>query len=635
MMLTEIVIPDLIMAQVRKHLFNPENLKRITNQQDQSKKRTPATSSEDLDDFPEWAKEDLSLDMNWEGPVENHCFLFGRTVPIKGENGDEKAEKLIIGRFWPTPPEYLSLQHVVRVSLRKEYVVQALEYARKNGFSIIDVHSHPMDVNGPYFSDIDIRSGNENASWLDQKIKEGKFPEIYWGMIVIGEQAWLAVHWSSKEKEFLLTPIRRVSDIFCPSTIIDHRRSRDKKEKEKLLLSQENRSYQRLHDSLPAEMENSRKKRNQKQLTLKERASLPISPFHYVDVPTKPDDNDKNYEITELERDLSTDLQIYDRQIRLWGVRGQSRLSKVHVGVVGCGGLGTLVVMQLVKIGVQRFTLIDPDLVDVTNLPRLPIIFQDSVGNYKVHALEEYIHHVNPMCSVKTVPRNFTKYQFKTLQGCDVIIGCVDSEGARSLLNEFSVRYLIPYFDAGTGVYIDQNQTVQYMGGQVRFINPGTGPCLYCYRGGIRTSEVILDLLTDEQRQERRALGYVDGTDLTPTPSVLPLNMTIASILITEFSNFVTQFSYPSYYIHYDAVRMQVRDLAKENPKKFRTVRSCPMCGIGGYLGIANADAQVYVTPEERETILLYLRKTRPIYEKMLQKRKMLLQQAESQRKES
>ena len=514
-------------------------------------------------------------------------------------------------------------------------MIQALEYARKNGFSIIDVHSHPMDVNGPYFSDIDIRSGKENALWLEQKIKEGKFPEIYWGMIVIGEKAWLAVHWSSKEKDFLLTPIRKVSDIFIPASMKDYRYSRNKHEKEEKLLALENRSYQHLYDRLPVDLDKKQRKKNHKQLTLKERASLPLSPYHYVDVQKKTDDEKDETVTRDSEQGLPAELQVYDRQIRLWGVRGQSRLSKVHVGIVGCGGLGTLVVMQLVRIGVQNFTLIDPDLVDVTNLPRLPIIFQDSVGNYKVHALEEYIHNVNPMCNVKTVPRNFTKYQFKTLQDCDIVIGCVDSEGARSLLNEFSVRYLVPYFDAGTGVYIDQNQTVQYMGGQVRFINPGTGPCLYCYRGGIRTSEVILDLLTDEQRRERRALGYVDGTDLTPTPSVLPLNMTVASILVTEVSNFVTQFSYPSYYIHYDAVKMQVRDLAREMPKKFRTVRSCPMCGIGGYLGIATSEAQVYVTPEERELILLYLRKTRPIYQKMLERRKQLQQQEDEPKKDS
>lgn len=626
-MISEIVIPDLIMAQIRRHLFNPENMKRSSSTQEHAQQPTANQASEDLADFPEWAKEDLSLEMNWEGPVENHCFLFGRTVPIKNDETEHSMEKLVIGRFWPTPPEYLSLQHVVRVSLRKEYVIQALEYARKNGFSIIDVHSHPMDVNGPYFSDIDIRSGKENALWLEQKIKEGKFPEIYWGMIVIGEQAWLAVHWNPKEKDFLLTPIRKVSDIFIHTPLKNHRHSRDKTEKDDKFLAVENRSYQRLYDRLPSNSESTQQTKDYKQLTIKERANLPISPYHYVDVEKKREEEKEQNTTKELELRLPADLQVYDRQIRLWGVRGQSRLSKVQVGVVGCGGLGTLVVMQLVRIGVQNFTLIDPDLVDVTNLPRLPIIYQDSVGNYKVHALEEYIHNVNPMANVKTVPRNFTKYQFKTLQNCDVVIGCVDSEGARSLLNEFSVRYLVPYFDAGTGVYIDQNQTVQYMGGQVRFINPGTGPCLYCYRGGIRTSEVILDLLTDEQRQERRALGYVDGTDLTPTPSVLPLNMTVASILITEFSNFVTQFSYPSYYIHYDAVKMQVRDLAREMPKKFRTVRSCPMCGIGGYLGIANAEAQTYVTPKEREMILLYLRKTRPIYQKMLEKRKQLQQE--------
>jgi molybdopterin-synthase adenylyltransferase len=61
----------------------------------------------------------------------------------------------------------------------------------------------------------------------------------------------------------------------------------------------------------------------------------------------------------------------YDRQVRAFGAGGQQQLQELHVAIIGLGGTGSIVAQQLAHLGVARFTLVDPDTVEPTNLNRL------------------------------------------------------------------------------------------------------------------------------------------------------------------------------------------------------------------------------------------------------------------------
>ena len=61
----------------------------------------------------------------------------------------------------------------------------------------------------------------------------------------------------------------------------------------------------------------------------------------------------------------------YDRQARLFGDSGQALLSQTKIGIIGLGGAGSLLAEYLGRLGVGEFVLVDPDRVEVTNLPRL------------------------------------------------------------------------------------------------------------------------------------------------------------------------------------------------------------------------------------------------------------------------
>jgi len=61
----------------------------------------------------------------------------------------------------------------------------------------------------------------------------------------------------------------------------------------------------------------------------------------------------------------------YDRQARVFGDRGQAILSKQRVGIIGLGGVGSIVCEYLSRLGVGSVVLVDPDRVDPTSTPRV------------------------------------------------------------------------------------------------------------------------------------------------------------------------------------------------------------------------------------------------------------------------
>jgi hypothetical protein len=86
----------------------------------------------------------------------------------------------------------------------------------------------------------------------------------------------------------------------------------------------------------------------------------------------------------------------HDRQVRAFGPDGQRALQRLHVGIVGLGGTGSIVAQQLVHLGVRDFVLIDPDVVEETNLNRLANAAPTDVGKAKVDIAARYIKSVAP-----------------------------------------------------------------------------------------------------------------------------------------------------------------------------------------------------------------------------------------------
>jgi molybdopterin/thiamine biosynthesis adenylyltransferase/rhodanese-related sulfurtransferase len=88
----------------------------------------------------------------------------------------------------------------------------------------------------------------------------------------------------------------------------------------------------------------------------------------------------------------------YARQMILLevGAAGQERLARAHVLVVGAGGLGCPVLAYLGGAGIGRLTVIDPDVVEESNLHRQPLYTMADIARPKAEAAAERLVAANP-----------------------------------------------------------------------------------------------------------------------------------------------------------------------------------------------------------------------------------------------
>ncbi|WOG28660.1 molybdopterin-synthase adenylyltransferase MoeB [Endozoicomonas sp. 8E] len=137
----------------------------------------------------------------------------------------------------------------------------------------------------------------------------------------------------------------------------------------------------------------------------------------------------------------------YSRQILLpqIDIEGQERLLNAHVVIVGIGGLGCPAAMYLAAAGIGRLTLIDPDVVDATNLQRQIAFSTDDIGQFKVHAAAARISAMNPGVELDLIPKKLKEQELLSLlENSDLVLDATDNFDSRFMVNRCSVRLGVP-----------------------------------------------------------------------------------------------------------------------------------------------------------------------------------------------
>lgn len=165
----------------------------------------------------------------------------------------------------------------------------------------------------------------------------------------------------------------------------------------------------------------------------------------------------------------------YHRQTLLdgIGVAGQRRLLGSHAVVVGVGALGCVAADLLARAGVGRLTLIDRDVVELTNLQRQTLYTEADAreGTPKAVAAQNRLVAVNSSITIEAHVADFEHRNAERLIGApDVIIDGTDNFETRYLINDLAVKLGVPY------VYGGAVGTT----GMGMVILPGTSPCLRC-----------------------------------------------------------------------------------------------------------------------------------------------------------
>lgn len=295
---------------------------------------------------------------------------------------------------------------------------------------------------------------------------------------------------------------------------------------------------------------------------------------------------------------------MYDRQARLFGDRGQEILAGTRVGIIGLGGVGSLLAEYLGRLGVGAFVLADPERADVSNLPRLTgASANDAVAcladerkpawlrrlgmrlaRPKVALAKRNILRANPKARVDAVfgnsldPRTATRFV-----DCDYLFLAADTMRARLLFNAIVHQYLIPGVQIGSKVQVDPGT------GEVvdvfSVVRPVTseGGCLLCNRL-INSAKLQEESISEEERKEQR---YVNEPDIV-SPSVITLNAMGAAQAANDFLFYMTGLGDPAAPSAYMRFQPQRRSVWFDEPRRSST---CTECSASSKSRLARGDA--------------------------------------------
>ncbi len=131
-------------------------------------------------------------------------------------------------------------------------------------------------------------------------------------------------------------------------------------------------------------------------------------------------------------------LHEYSRMESLIGEGMVCRLQRAKVAIFGLGGVGSYVAEALARCGVGVLTLVDNDVVSVTNINRQLIALHSTVGRAKTQIMKERIFDIDPSIIVHTYKTFFdkeTEHLFD-FSGYDYIVDAIDTVSSKLLLIE-------------------------------------------------------------------------------------------------------------------------------------------------------------------------------------------------------
>lgn len=257
---------------------------------------------------------------------------------------------------------------------------------------------------------------------------------------------------------------------------------------------------------------------------------------------------------------LGTGTVAHDSTLELWGERGQARLSGIRVGVVGCGGVGSLLAEQVARLGVGGAVFVDFDHLKEANLNRA---YGASRDDARANARKVEIAR-----AVAEEAATAPGFQARAIHGsvvegvnddyaalggllnCDVILNAADPHWVQKVIDRLAYAHLIPVISGGTHLQVDEEtdelsssakSTVETAGPGLACLN-----CLEAWKQGDREAGVVRDRQPPKDRADHGGL-YVqrepgeadDGSDELRDPSVVTTNGLVASLMMERFQALV------------------------------------------------------------------------------------------------
>jgi adenylyltransferase/sulfurtransferase len=251
-------------------------------------------------------------------------------------------------------------------------------------------------------------------------------------------------------------------------------------------------------------------------------------------------------------------------------LEGQKKLKAASVLCIGAGGLGSPIALYLAAAGVGRIGLVDPDVVDFSNLQRQILHGTDDVGRKKLNSARDRVKAVNPNVQIDLHDFVFrSENARKLVEAYDIVIDGTDNFPTRYLSNDVCVLAKRP------NIY----GSIFRFDGQCTVFAPHLGgPCYRC--------------MFPEPPPPGMVPSCAEGGVLGVLPGVIGVMQAIEAIkLIIGIGDPLI-----GRLVSFDALKMRFREF------KIRKDTNCPICGANPtihdlidydqFCGIPQADAE-------------------------------------------
>lgn len=134
------------------------------------------------------------------------------------------------------------------------------------------------------------------------------------------------------------------------------------------------------------------------------------------------------------------------------------KIKNLNILLVGIGGVGGYTLEALVRMGVENITIVDYDIIDITNLNRQIITTNENIDNSKVLEAKKRALSINPNINITTIDENINKDNYLSLfkTHYDFVIDACDTVTTKLLLIEYCIQNKVKIISCmGTGNRLD------------------------------------------------------------------------------------------------------------------------------------------------------------------------------------
>jgi adenylyltransferase/sulfurtransferase len=162
------------------------------------------------------------------------------------------------------------------------------------------------------------------------------------------------------------------------------------------------------------------------------------------------------------------DLDRHSRHILLpqVGAEGQTKLTNSRVLCLGAGGLGSPVIQYLAAAGIGHLTIVDDDVVEISNLQRQVIHRTSDVGCPKAESAERFVNDLDPKISVNAINVRIDEINARELfEGHHLIVDGTDNIPTRYIIDETCRNLGIPWVYGSVYRFEGQVSVFNFKGG--------------------------------------------------------------------------------------------------------------------------------------------------------------------------